>query len=182
MKLDLVILAAGFSRRFKTNKLLYQFKDKCLIAHTFDKIDKQLFDRILVVTQYAEIANLAKEHGFMVAYNFEPQKGISSSLQVAIKTLKDSEQMMFLVADMPYLEAQSLLKLAQLADGEHIICAYDEQIQNPMIFPSCYYGEIMALEHDQGAKKVALKHPDKIIRCVMTTKELKDIDIQEDVA
>lgn len=182
MKIDLVILASGFSRRFATNKLLYVWKGKPLIEHTLIKIDKQAFDKVLVVTQYPEIIELAKRYGFETIFNHQAALGLSSSIKLAVDHLADSKQIMFLVGDMPYLKAESIIKMVNMADGKHIICAYDGNIKNPMIFPDRYFKDIMMLEGDQGAKRIALRNEDCIIKCPIAFVELKDIDCQDDVA
>lgn len=182
MKIDLVILASGFSRRFAANKLLYVWKGKPLIEHTLVKIDSQAFGKVIVVTQYAEIIELAKRYGFETLYNHQAELGISSSINLAVEHLADSQQIMFLVGDMPYLKAESLSKMINMADGKHIICAYDGNIKNPMIFPQRYFMDIMMLEKDQGAKRIALANEEEIIKCPIAFEELIDIDFQDDVA
>lgn len=48
--ISLIILASGFSRRFVSNKLLYEFHGKKLIEYALDK--GQAFSDVVVVTQY----------------------------------------------------------------------------------------------------------------------------------
>ena len=48
--ISLIILASGFSRRFVSNKLLYEFHGKKLIEYAFDKASA--FLDVIVVTQY----------------------------------------------------------------------------------------------------------------------------------
>ena len=56
MKTYIIYLAAGNSKRFPDNKLLYRFGDKPLYRHTFDQLTYQL-ENIIVVTQYREIGS-----------------------------------------------------------------------------------------------------------------------------
>ena len=53
--ISLIILASGFSRRFVSNKLLYEFHGKKLIEYAFDKA--VFFSDVIVVTQYGDKRN-----------------------------------------------------------------------------------------------------------------------------
>lgn len=178
MKTNLIVLASGFSKRFGSNKLLYEYQGKKLILHTLDKINKNDFNQVIVVSQYPEIIDIAHSYGFEGVFNPQATKGISQSIKLGITYSQNSDQAMFLVADMPNFN--SIQKLLAKADGKHIVSSGN--IQNPMIFPSFLYNEILELEKDQGAKKIALKHLDIVIQVDIDKNELKDIDSLEDVA
>ena len=58
MKLTLILLAAGDSRRFDGNKLLTPFHGKAMYQYIVEEVAKlpdDLFDKKIVVTQYREI-------------------------------------------------------------------------------------------------------------------------------
>ena len=90
MKLELVMLAAGNSRRFGSNKLLYTVDGQPMYRHILselEKIQKQLESQgtqcsITVVTQYDEIAEDVRKRGISALYNLHPEEGISSSLRI----------------------------------------------------------------------------------------------------
>lgn len=73
--ISLIILASGFSRRFVSNKLLYEFHGKKLIEYTFDKASA--FLDVIVVTQYMEIKEMAESLGYHVVMNDHPEYGRS---------------------------------------------------------------------------------------------------------
>ena len=62
--ISLIILASGFSRRFVSNKLLYEFHGKKLIEYAFDKASA--FLDVIVVTQYEKIKEMALEAALVV--------------------------------------------------------------------------------------------------------------------
>lgn len=181
MKIDLMILAAGYSRRFQGNKLLYPYAGKPLIQHTFDQIDPALFHRIIVVTQYPKVMQLAQTYHFSCVYNEDPSRGISSSILCGMHALTKSEAILFLVADQPHIRKQTLAKMVQLANPQQIISAYDQEIKNPMLFPKRYFPQLQTLTGDHGAKKIALQHIDQVLCVSCIQQELQDIDQREDI-
>lgn len=92
-KITLVMLAAGNSRRFGSNKLLYEIDGMPMYLRTLAKLQKaasELGDcEIIVVTQYEEIAAKANTLGVKVLINPQPERGISSSMQIGLATAKD---------------------------------------------------------------------------------------------
>lgn len=177
MKIDLVILAAGNSTRFPSNKLLHPYEGTMLIQHVFDHIPKACFHQIVVVTQYAQIETLAQEYAFITKYNDAPQKGISYSLQLGLMACMSSDGCMFLVADQPWLTSASIKQLCERFDGTHILCASSHgDIKNPVIFPNRYYEELLSLTGDIGGKKVVHRHLDACMCLELDEQELMDVD------
>ena len=84
MKIDLVILAAGYARRFQGNKLLHVWQGKPILAHVMDTCQQVDFHAIHVVSQYEEVLALAHTRGMHAVKNDHPQKGMSSSLQLSV--------------------------------------------------------------------------------------------------
>lgn len=181
MKTDLIILAAGNSTRFQANKLLHLYRGKPLILHTFDKIDRRKFEHVIVVTQYPQIAETARAYSFDAVINEHPDQGISSSIRLGLQACSSSECVMFLVADMPGLSVLTIDHMLAAAAFDRIVAAYDNGIKNPMLFPKKYWPEIMKLQGDQGAKKIALRHLSSVTLIETDSDELRDIDSPEDL-
>lgn len=97
--LSLIMLAAGNSRRFGSNKLLYEIDGVPMYLRTLEKLQKaaRRFKScgIIVVTQYEEIAAKAQESGVRVLINPHPERGISSSMQIGLAAAKESSGMPF---------------------------------------------------------------------------------------
>ena len=93
MKLGLIMLAAGNSRRFGSNKLLYGIDGMPMYRHILlelKKVKAALEEQghrceITVVTQYEEIAQEAEKLGARFLYNLHPDEGISSSLKIGLR-------------------------------------------------------------------------------------------------
>lgn len=180
MKIDLVLLASGNSTRFQGNKLLHPYHGKPMIMHALDQLSYELFDRIIVVTQYAQIQSIVQPYGFETIHNDHPEKGISYSIQLGLHECKNSDGCMFLVADQPGITKASLKRMCEAFSYQHIICASEQGIlKNPMLFPQKFYHELEKIKGDQGGKQIAMKHREVCIPIECSTEELMDIDTRE---
>ena len=74
MKIAFIMLAAGNSRRFGSNKLLYEIDGKPMYQHILEKLMTvaNTLESITVVTQYEEIELEARTLGTTVYINPHP--------------------------------------------------------------------------------------------------------------
>lgn len=190
MKIGLVMLAAGYSRRFGGNKLLYSMNGTPLYKNAIEKIKKikeayeTPFSEIeifpVTVTQYEEVFEAAEKEGFLALYNEAPERGISSSLQIGLLAVQNTDACLFMVADQPWLKAETVVELIQcFVDGKAgIACiACDGKTGNPCLFHRTYYEELMSLRGDTGGKKIIRAHEEDVfVLEIKNAQELVDID------
>lgn len=183
MKISLVLLAAGNSKRFGGNKLLASFQGKPMITHLFDTVNKLSVDQIIVITQANEVRNIAQSYGFEVYINQHSKMGISSSIQLGLSHVI-GDAAIFMVCDQPMISEQTLNKLITHADDTHILrVSYNNQKGNPALFPKSLYGELMLLNKDEGGKAVIRNHPDLVIDIPAGSRnELIDFDTKESLS
>ena len=138
--IHIIYMAAGNSRRFGSNKLLYELDGKPMYRHLLDRLvgiknrynksksDSQTID-IAVVTRYREIldycacipdchAVISPDSEKGISYTIkagimavQEQKKLKKSSEVTHHTAETEEYYMFAVADQPYLKSQSVIKL-----------------------------------------------------------------------
>lgn len=175
--IGVAILAAGNSKRFGGNKLLYEVNGKKVVSYIMDEVSSLGLDSV-IVSQYHEIEEIAK--GIRYIQNDDSDKGISESIKLATKEFYDKDAILYVVADQINMKAKTLKKIIANYDQHKIVASsYNDEIFNPMLFPKCYYDEILALSGDKGAKRIALKHD--VIKVEVNQCELKDIDTVEDI-
>lgn len=186
MKLALILLAAGDSRRFNGNKLLHEFSGKPMYRYILEEVEslpETFFDRKLVVTQYREIMDCMKDHGYEVVENKESSLGISHSIHLALHALEnDNTDYCFAVCDQPYLKAATIKDLVKgwRDSGKGIGCLCNMgELGNPAIFSGRYRKELLDLRGDVGGKRVIRKHiGDLYLHEVLDGLELVDIDVR----
>ncbi|MGI6070366.1 MAG: nucleotidyltransferase family protein [Blautia sp.] len=189
MKIRVIYLAAGFSRRFGENKLLYQWEGKALYRHLLDRwialwMERQDIGEIVVVTRYPQIGEELADAPVRTIFNEHSHLGISSSLQAGLRTGGEEEMDAYLcsVADQPYLQKDTL---AAFLDGYEnsgkgigvIECG--GHLGNPVIFHKKYRDELLSLTGDRGGKQVVKAHRGDIWALKLRdSKELQDIDVK----
>ncbi|MEY8352406.1 nucleotidyltransferase family protein [Lachnospiraceae bacterium 54-53] len=188
MKLALILLAAGDSRRFNGNKLLHELSGKPMYRYILEEVEKlpeAFFDRKLVITQYREIMDFTEALGYEAVENKESSLGISHSIHLALKALGDENtDYCFAVCDQPYLKACTIEELVKgwRDSGKGIGCLCNMgELGNPAIFSNSYRRELFGLTGDVGGKRVIRKHiGDLYLHEVSDGLELVDIDVRKD--
>ena len=186
-KLGIILLAAGNSTRYQGIKLLDLVEGKKMYLHILERLMSVPLSPKIIVTQYDEIAREASGYGFEAVLNFEPELGISHSIQLGLTTALEREPLLegvlFGVCDQPYLKKSTLEKLIQTfmaTDKSMAALASREMIGNPCIFGRKYFEELFALTLDTGGKKVLKRHPEDVETVMVTEdKELMDIDTKD---
>ena len=184
MNIACVLLAAGSSARFGSNKLLYCVDGSPLVEHALRLHAALPYSQKLIVTRadYAPVIRLAEAYGFRVLINDAPLRGMGSSTAIAAKALWETgvDAALFAVSDQPYLRRASVEHLLRdfLAQPDCIAAlAHDGTRGNPCVFPRGLLPELAALDGDRGGGAVIARHMDKLLYTqVADAGELKDID------
>ena len=135
---------------------------KTLLRRALEAVPAACFDRVVVVTQYPQGMDLAREMGFLPVENPRPDLGLSHTIALGMAHMQDMDGVMFQVSDQP------LLRLAALA--------HDGVRGNPCLFPASLFPELTALEGDHGGSAVIRRHPDLLLLVEAPPQELTDVD------
>ena len=178
-KIGCVVMAAGNARRFGANKLAAALAGKPLILRALEAVPEGLFARVEVVTQYAEIADMAACFGFGAIKNRRPDLGLSHTIALGTQALADCDAILYMVADQPLLAAETVSRVAA-AWRETPACivaaAHGGKRGNPCIFPHEFFPELLALTGDTGGSAVIKRHPDRLRTVEVPAAELADVD------
>lgn len=183
----LVLLAAGASRRFGSNKLLYEVDGKALIMHALEKLIALGMPRgweVTLVTREGPISALAEGLPVKTLINPDADNGISTSVRCAVDDMiSDADAAVFFVADQPYISEETLAAFIDgfAASGKKCGCVtWDGETGNPCAFTKELFPELSALTGDRGGKKVLMQHLDSCyFHEAGAEKELTDIDTPE---
>lgn len=186
MKIAVIMLAAGSSSRFGSNKLLYGIQGQPMYAHTLEMLAGLEETELTVVTrqEYRQIAEAAEKAGARVLYNPKPEEGIASSLKIGLKANLQADACLFAVSDQPWMKRDTVEQLIRLyrSSGKGMACvSFQGKTGNPCIFSGKYYEELLALDGDKGGKRVMDAHrEDAAFLSVENEQELTDIDRRQD--
>lgn len=193
MKINLVLLASGNSKRFGSNKLLYKINGKEMFKYSVDLADdlkkslKETIKNIIVVSKYQEIKEYVLSKNMIYVENPQSELGISTSIILGISENEKSESeksesdyLMFMVCDQPYTKSFTIKSFIEsfLKSSKGIgAVAFEKIMGNPCIFSWKYLEDLKKLSGDIGGKKIIKENLDDVyIYEVSTKKELEDID------
>lgn len=183
MNKHIIYLAAGNSRRFAGNKLLFEFNGKALFRHTLDKLinlaENDDSITLTVVTRYDEITAYCNDRNVKTVRCEESVNGISYSIKSGLGSISadSGDYVAFVVADQPSLKKSTLNKLLDKADGKtHFASArFNSKAGNPTLFSAKYIPRLLELQGDEGGRKIIDENLCAYIDAE-AKQELEDID------
>lgn len=179
LKIGCVVMAAGNARRFGENKLAAQLRGRSLILRALEAVPAELFETVVVVTQYPEVMRLAKEFRFAAIHNEHPDWGISHTIELGLTGLRDCDGVMFLVSDQPLLQRESVAELVRLwkrRPDKIAALAHGGIRGNPCLFPARFFPELLELREDRGGNAVIRRHEEDLMLLEVAERELTDVD------
>jgi molybdenum cofactor cytidylyltransferase len=184
----IAILAAGGSSRFNRDypKSLALLRGRSLLSYSLEAaLHSTLTPVILVVGHCAQQIIPLVPSNVTVLYNAEWQRGISSSLQTALRSLETDRSINAIcvgLADQPYIGAESYHRLAKAyQEGASLAAAtYQGARRNPVLLARSMWTEAMSLTGDEGAKQLMRIHPAVEVPCDDTGNSI-DVDTLDDL-
>jgi molybdenum cofactor cytidylyltransferase len=178
-----ILLAAGPSSRLGKPKQLVLWNGRSLLEHTVETVLEAGLGPLFVVTgAFAEPVKqvLLKYQQVCVVHHPRWENGLGSSISqgvLHIQSLGNWDAVLLLLCDQPYLNADILTQMAakhQQYPSDIIQCKYEVGQGPPVLFPAEFFEELIALEGQEGARKIIQEHSS---RCRWVAFKLGHIDI-----
>jgi len=186
-----ILLAAGSSKRFGSNKLLQALPAGAPEAGTPIGLAaaKHLLDAlpesIAVVRPRAQkLGKLLRDAGCNTVVCKNAGEGMGTSLAAGVRAAAEADGWVVALADMPFLRPETIRVIAKaLSEGAAIAApSYRGQRGHPVGFARRFFEELSALEGDSGARALLSQHPDRVTVCeVEDPGVLRDIDKPSDL-
>jgi CTP:molybdopterin cytidylyltransferase MocA len=183
-----VVLAAGRGVRFggEVPKQLVPLHGRPLAAYALDAAIASALEPVLVVVSDARVESALGAPGVRFAHNDQPERGISSSLQCALRALEADDPVEGVVvglADQPLVGAEAYRRVARAYDdGARLaVAVYDGVRGNPVLIGRQHWAEALALSGDEGARVLLRRHGATEVPCDGTG-EPTDVDTPEALA
>ena len=189
MKIKMIYLAAGNSRRFGNNKLYHKIAGRPMFLYGLDVLEQVLKETentvLTVVTVYEEIRkevltrkDIWKDR-MEVVDSPDSEKGISCSIRAGL-TGTAADYYLFCVADQPWILTETILELIRETTEKH--CSggwvqWNDISGNPTIFSKELLPQLLALDGDTGGKSILRKQKNICVVQAKQAAEIKDIDV-----
>jgi molybdenum cofactor cytidylyltransferase len=184
------VLAAGGSRRLPGPKQLLRFHGVTLLRHAAQTAVEAACGPVLVVLSAGAGARQLRfelvDLDVRIAENARWKEGMSTSIRAGLDALEESsppDAVLFLTCDQPLVTpalVRQLVDAVATSRAPAAACAYAGTIGVPALFDRSLFGELRALEGDQGAKRVLVRHRPMVAR-IPFEQGAVDIDTPEDV-
>lgn len=170
-----LVIAAGFGRRFGSDKRLFRLRDGSTLLAATLRPYTEVFRNVAVVVRESdsEVARdlLALRRKPIIVTTANAGLGMAASLADGVRSLSDWDYVFIGLGDMPYLKADTLRRLdarMQEARAERQACivqpCYEDRPGHPVGFSREFFAELIALEGDAGARSVVAAHSDACVR------------------
>lgn len=166
-----ILLAAGFSRRFGTDKLSEALPNGERVAVRACRNLAAGVDRVIAVVRPGNetLAAYLQAAGADARVFADAGQGMGSSLAFAIKAGPASSGWLIALADMPWIKPETIRKVAdRLRGGADIVApSYQGRRGHPVGFSGRFAQQLASLSGDSGAKALIQAHREllRIIDC-----------------
>lgn len=181
--LQVLLLAAGASRRFGSNKLLQHIETGVsVLDRSYHAASALHATPLLVISDDPALRIHCEERSYPYLINAQAAHGMTSSIVCGVRATAGAGGWAICLADMPCIRQQTMVQLRETWDGERILLPrYREQAGHPVIFPREYFAQLTALQGDQGARRVVQDSSDVVYLDVADPGVLLDIDTPADL-
>lgn len=152
MKIEGVILAAGYSSRANGFKMEFEIEGKAILKRCIESL-YDVCNRIIVVSGYnhERIEGLVREYSKVeVVYNENFHKGMFSSVKKGISNVK-AERFFLTPGDYPFINKEVCTKLAEYSE-EIVIPSFNKKGGHPILLNSSLIEEILMEDEDSNLK------------------------------
>lgn len=180
-----LLLAAGKSQRFGSNKLLYPvFDNTPMLLTSAQTMAKILPGSIVVISKEMDsYCKQLEQLGLRVVINEKAEQGLGSSIACGVSHSKDASGWLIALADMPYIKQETYsMLLNKLKQGAAIVAPeYENQRGHPVCFSHVYQEELSSLNQEFGARNIINKNKKQLELLIVNDEGvLRDIDYPGD--
>lgn len=186
MKIAILILAAGESKRMNGIKQLLPWKNTTLLGNAIEQAIQSKGNAVYVVlgANANQITPTIAHYNIQTIENANWKNGLGNSIAAGVKEIKDNQgdydAILITLADQPLLTADyyNLLMDHYVQNKAKIIASETNNSPSvPAIFDALYFEQLSQLHQDQGAKEILLA-AEKEVYVLRTNANLMDVDTQ----
>ncbi|WP_435132687.1 nucleotidyltransferase family protein [Formosa sp. A9] len=187
IKLQVLLIAAGESKRMGQPKQLLAWQGKTLIEHQIEVLQKAHLSLTVVLGAKAEIISKSITNlDVQIVENANWREGMGTSIACGVKEIcnLDSKPDGVLIAlvDQPLIAVahfEALIANFEPRKQQIIMSESETGLRSaPVIFDAYYFEALRRLQGDIGAKQIIKKHENKV-KTVLCKSSLEDVDTMD---
>ena len=182
----LLVLAAGRSSRFGSDKRVALLNDGRALLHTTlsSAIASDLPVRVCLPDKDGELVEQSQRLVVDKIINCpRSDRGMGFSLAESVSRCYDWEGLLVILGDMPFVKTETYLTLANAVSDDAIcIPVFEGNPGNPVAFGRSFFSSLEKLDGDVGAKSIVQANARSVMEIPVPDKGiLIDIDTPDDV-
>ncbi len=190
LRLGVVVLAAGFGRRFGAESKLHQpLAGQPVLAWTLNTLAQLKASAAVVVVAPEDraAAEIARTAGFTPVVNPARAEGMGRSIASGVAALPAGlHAVLIALGDMPNVQLKTchaLLAAFAAGDAARIVLpTYEGQRGHPVVFGADHFPALRALDGDTGARSILNAQAHAVLALAVTDPGvLMDIDTPDDL-
>lgn len=188
-KIEILILAAGASRRLGQPKQLITYKGRTLIRRISEEALAADVGEVTIVTghHHERVAKEVSDLNVSIYFNEEWEEGLGASIRNGLKYIlrekPETQAVLLTMVDQPYVDVIHLKKLVNAYDPARsmiIASAYKGTFGVPVLVDSFYFDMLKQLEGDEGGKRIFVNYLKDIVEIPFIAGAI-DIDEKKDL-
>lgn len=181
MRIGVIVLAAGRSRRLGRPKQLADWDGLPLLAHVVSQVRAWPVDEVVVVlgARSAEIREAVDLAGASVVENPDWDEGIASSIRCGLAAAT-ADRVFIALGDQPDLPVEVPAALAAV-DAPVVVPSYRGVRSNPALVHRSVWPHLRLLQGDRGAAAWFREHPELVSEVAIDHDPPRDIDTEADL-
>ncbi len=189
IEIEVMIMAAGASRRLGQSKQLLEYKGDTLIRRISKEAIQANCGNVTVITgfDHEKMENEITDLNLNVFFNKEWEEGLGASIRNGLAYIlnrnPDTNALLLSMVDQPFVDAAHLKKLVNAYDSARsmiIASAYSGTFGVPVLIDSFYFDLLSKLKGDEGGKKILANYIKNIVEIPFIDGAI-DIDEKKDL-
>jgi molybdenum cofactor cytidylyltransferase len=181
-----LLLCGGKSTRFGADKLLADLNGQPLVDHSARHLHAGAGDVLAVIPTGAKaLRRVLDDAGCDVLESPDCVRGMGASLAAGVRATSDAGGWIVALGDMPFVKPLTIAAIVDKIEKGALIAApmYQGIRGHPVGFAGTLRDELLALDGDEGAKRVIAAHRDAVQTLLVTDSGVgADVDTPDDLA
>ncbi|TGD76051.1 nucleotidyltransferase family protein [Mangrovimicrobium sediminis] len=181
----ILMLAAGFSRRFGADKRRATLADgrQLLVASAQNALASGLPLRVCLRPDDEALAEALTELGAQVVWCDNAARGMGATLAQGIATVDDWQAALVALGDMPDVHPDTFVRVAAATDAASICRpTWSGTPGHPVGFGRDWFASLRQLDGERGARELLRQHGAQVITLALPDPGiLRDVDTPQDL-